>query len=141
LEPNGLIKNTVALKRALRLRKSKDFQRVRQQGRSMVSRLLILTFAKNELAMLRIGFVVSKRVSKQAVKRNYVKRLLSEAIRPVLIGMPTGWDIVISAKTSVIDAKLPNLVDDLRILLRRARLLDLSTMQEVSTERAQGPQT
>jgi ribonuclease P protein component len=120
----------VALKRALRLRKNKDFQRVRQQGRTTASRLLILTFATNDLATLRIGFVVSKRVSKRAVERNYVKRLLSEAIRPMLVGIPTGWDLVISAKTSSIGVKLSDLVDDLRILLRRARLLDLSAMPE-----------
>ena len=120
----------MALKRALRLRKNKDFQRVRQQGRSIASRLLILTFATNDLATLRIGFVVSKRVSKRAVERNYVKRLLSEAIRPMLVGIPTGWDLVISAKTSSIGVKLSDLVDDLRILLRRARLLDLSAMPE-----------
>ncbi len=120
----------MALKRALRLRKNKDFQRVRQQGRTTASRLLILTFATNDLATLRIGFVVSKRVSKRAVERNYVKRLLSEAIRPMLVGIPTGWDLVISAKTSSIGVKLSDLLDDLRILLRRAKLLDLSALPE-----------
>jgi ribonuclease P protein component len=127
----------MALKRALRLRKSKDFQRVRQQGRNMTSRLLILTFAPNDLATPRIGFVVSKRVSKSAVERNYVRRLLSEAIRPVLVDIPAGWDLVISAKTPIIGVKLSDLVDNLRILLRRARLLDLTTR----TEHAQGLQT
>ncbi len=120
----------MALKRALRLRKSKDFQRVRQQGRSTASRLLILTSAPNDLAILRIGFVVSKRVSKRAVERNYVKRLLSEAIRPNLVDIPTGRDLIISAKASIVGVKLPDIVDDLRILLRRARLLNLSTTQE-----------
>ena len=120
----------MALNRALRLRKNSDFQRVRQQGRSTASRLLILTFAPNDLATLRIGFVVSKRVSKHAVERNYVKRLLSEAIRPMLADIPAGWDLVISAKAPVIGVKLSDIVDDLRILLRRARLLNLSATQE-----------
>ncbi len=123
----------MALKRALRLRKNKDFQRVRQQGRNTASRLLILTSAPNDLEMLRIGFVVSKRVSKHAVKRNYVKRLLSEAIRPVLVAIPTGWDLVISAKTPVIGVKLSDLREDLQILLRRARLLHLSAIQEIKS--------
>jgi ribonuclease P protein component len=131
----------MALKRALRLRKSKDFQRVRQQGRSMTSRLLILTFATNDLATLRIGFVVSKRVSKRAVERNYVKRLLSEAMRSILVDIPVGWDLVISAKTPIIGVKLSDLVDDLRILLRRARLLDFTTRQKAGAEHARGLQT
>jgi ribonuclease P protein component len=121
----------VALKRALRLRKSKDFQRVRQQGRSIASRLLILTFAPNDLVTLRIGFVVSKRVSKRAVERNYLKRLLSEAIRSILADIPAGWDLVISAKTSIIGVNLLDLVEDLQTLLRRARLLNLSTTPEM----------
>lgn len=121
----------MALERALRLRKSKDFQRVRQQGRNIASRLLILTFAPNDLATLRIGFVVSKRVSKHAVERNYIKRLLSEAIRPILADIPAGWDLVISAKTSIIGVNLLDLVEDLQTLLRRARLLKLSATPEM----------
>src|SRR5205085_1870883 len=58
------IEDSVALKRALRLRKSSEFQRVRQQGRSTASRLLILAWTPNEVARLRVGFVVSKRISK-----------------------------------------------------------------------------
>jgi ribonuclease P protein component len=121
----------VALKRALRLRKSKDFQRVKQQGRTRTSRLLVITFAPNDLATLRVGFVVSQRVSKRAVERNYVKRLLSEAIRPILVTLPTGWDLVISAKTSIIGVKLLDLAEDLRMVLRRARLLNPSATSEM----------
>jgi len=88
----------VALKRALRLRKSSDFQRVRQQGQTITSRLLILAWSPNEVAQLRIGFVVSKRISKHAVERNYNKRLLGEAVRGVLPALPTGMDIVFSAR-------------------------------------------
>lgn len=121
----------MALKRALRLRKSKDFQRVKQQGRSRTSRLLVLTFAPNDLATLRVGYVVSQRVSKRAVERNYVKRLLSEAIRPILVKIPPGWDLVISAKTSIIGVKLLDLAEDLRMVLRRAQLLNPSATLEM----------
>jgi ribonuclease P protein component len=120
----------VALKRALRLRKNTDFQRVRQHGRSTASRLLILVCAPNNLASVRIGFVVSKRISKLAVERNYVKRLLTEAIRPLFVHLPAGWDIIISAKHTVIGVPLPALTQDLQLLLRRARLLDFVPVQE-----------
>jgi len=112
----------VALNRALRLRKNSDFQRVRQQGRSIASRLLILAWAPNKQAVLRVGFVVSKRVSKHAVERNYIKRLLSEAVRPVLSDIPSGWDLVFSAKNQMMGVSLPILAQDVSQLLRRARL-------------------
>jgi ribonuclease P protein component len=113
----------VALKRALRLRKSSEFQRVRQQGRSIASRLLTLAWTPNDIAQLRIGFVVSKRISKRAVDRNYLKRLLSEAIQPSLPGLSPGWDIVLSARKDTLESNVHMLEQDIPALLRRARLL------------------
>lgn len=113
----------MALKRAFRLRKSSEFQRVRQQGRSITSRLLTLAWAPNDVAQLRIGFVVSKRISKRAVDRNHLKRLLSEAIRPSLPGLSPGWDLVLSARRDTLAADLHILEQDIPALLRRARLL------------------
>ena len=75
-------------------------------------------------AHLRIGFVISKRVSKHAVARNYFKRLLSEATRSVLARISGSWDIVLSAKHQITSADLPTLTDDITVLLRRARLLN-----------------
>lgn len=66
--------------------------------------------------------MVSKRISKQAVERNYVKRLLSEAIRPLLLDIPAGWDIVVSVKQTIIGIPLSALTQDLYMVLRRARL-------------------
>ena len=123
----------MALNRALRLRKSSEFQRVRQQGRSITSRLLVLAWTSNEVAQLRIGFVVSKRVSKHAVARNYLKRLLGEALRPLLPEMTSGWDIVLTVRQSALTADLHMLEQDLPGLLRRARLLAPAQQQDVKS--------
>jgi ribonuclease P protein component len=113
----------VALNRALRLRKSSEFQRVRQQGRSLTSRLLILAWISNDVGRLRVGFVVSKRISKLAVERNHIKRLLGEAIRPDIPKLSGGWDIVLSARNQITTADLHALEQDIVNLLHRARLL------------------
>ena len=113
----------MALNRALRLRKNSDFQRVRQQGHSVTSRLLILAWTPNDEARVRVGFVITKRISKHAVTRNYIKRLLGEAIRPVLADLPVGLDIVFSARGQILGADLSLLRQDMSTLLRRARLL------------------
>jgi ribonuclease P protein component len=113
----------VALNRALRLRKSSEFQRVRQQGRSLTSRLLILAWIPNDVGRLRVGFVVSKRISKLAVERNHIKRLLGEAIRPDIPKLSGGWDIVLSARNQITTADLHALEQDIVNLLHRARLL------------------
>jgi ribonuclease P protein component len=95
-----------------------------------MSRLLILAWSPNTVATLRVGFVVSKRVSKRAVQRNYLKRLLGEAIRPVLADLPPGWDIVISARNQALGADLHTLSDDIALLLRKARLVSSSQGEE-----------
>ncbi|HLX40387.1 MAG TPA: ribonuclease P protein component [Ktedonobacteraceae bacterium] len=114
----------MALKRAFRLRKSSEFLRVRQQGRSFASRLLILAYVANESETTRIGFVVSKRVSKHAVERNYIKRLLSEVVRPLLPNLPGGLDIVLNVRNTAVNADIRTLKQEVLTLFQRARLLE-----------------
>ena len=116
----------MALSRAWRLRSNSDFQRVRQHGRSIASRLLVLAWNPNEVARLRVGFVVGKRISKHAVQRNYIKRLLGEAVRDVLPELAVGMDIVITARGQAATGDLPALKQDIRALLYRAKLLAAS---------------
>ena len=114
----------MALNRAVRLRKNSEFQRVKQQGHSIMSPLLILTWMPNDVATTRIGFVVSKRIAKHAVDRNYLKRLLSEAMRGLLPRLPGRLDIVVSARQKANTANLRILEQDMVNLLRRANLLE-----------------
>ncbi|MBI1879624.1 MAG: ribonuclease P protein component, partial [Chloroflexi bacterium] len=61
------------MKRQHRLRHNLDFQRVRRNGKSNASPLMVLAFLRNELDYSRFGFVVNKRLGK-AVLRNRIKR-------------------------------------------------------------------
>lgn len=72
-----------------RLRKRADFLRVQkaikdQEGRKWVSKGMIVEKASNEVEVLRVGFTVSKRVSKLAVTRNRVKRRLRAVASEIL---------------------------------------------------------
>jgi len=104
---------------------------VRQQGRYLTSRLLILAWMPADAGRSRVGFVVSKRISKLAVKRNLLKRLLSEAVRPLLPELSGAWDIVISARSEAANADLHTLQQDIVTLLRKARLLETARRAEV----------
>ncbi|HEY6285000.1 MAG TPA: ribonuclease P protein component [Ktedonobacteraceae bacterium] len=117
----------MALNRAVRLRKNSEFQRVKQQGRSIMSPLLVLAWMPNNVATTRVGFVVSKRIAKLAVDRNYMKRLLSEAMRGLLPRLPGGLDIVVSARQKANTADLRILEQDMLTLLRWAKLLEASS--------------
>ncbi len=77
----------------------------------------------NSQTGIRVGFVVSKRISKHAVIRNHRKRLLAEAVRPLLDELSGGWDVVISGRHQILDADLNTIHRDITTLLRRAQLL------------------
>lgn len=116
----------MALSRVWRLRSNSDFQRVRQRGQSVSSRLLVVAWHPNDGAQLRVGFVVGKRISKRAVQRNYIKRLLGEAVRDVLSELPANMDIVFTARGQTVTADLGALKQDMQALLQRAKLLATS---------------
>jgi len=83
-----------------RLRKKKDFQSVVQKGKAFREQGLLLklgpaSWASTELSSAgrpaspvarapRIGIVVSKKVAKQAVRRNRIRRLIREAVQKEL---------------------------------------------------------
>jgi len=91
-----------------------------------MSPLLVLAWMPNDVASTRVGFVVSKRIAKHAVDRNYIKRLLSEAMRGLLPRLPGGLDIVVSARQKANTSNLRVLEQDLLTLLRKAKLLESS---------------
>jgi ribonuclease P protein component len=81
------------MKRAYRLRRPDQFQRVRRMGRSWSTPLLTLNAAASRRRVSRCGFVVSKRVGK-AVERNRARRRVREAVRLVYKLIAPGWDLV-----------------------------------------------
>ena len=54
---------------------------VYQKGKTIRSPKMSLVFVDNKRGFTRFGVVVSKKVEKSAVKRNYIRRRVYEAIR------------------------------------------------------------
>ena len=85
------------LPRENRLKKKKDFEKVFKKGKAKKGKFFLIKFIKNELKTIRIGFVVSKKISNKATKRNKLKRRMREATKMFLPSLPLGMDIVIVA--------------------------------------------
>lgn len=109
------------MNRRHRLAHREEFQRVHRQGRSWSASLLVLLALRNDLAYSRFGFVVSKRIGK-AVVRNRARRLMREAARARLGQIALGWDIVLIARTPIVQADFNRIGEALDSLLQRAEL-------------------
>jgi ribonuclease P protein component len=92
------------VKRANRLSRSRDFDAVYRQGRSVSSRFLVLYwFPQEEQAEPRFGFSVPRSVG-DAVRRNRVKRQLRELWRARLENVPPGHDYVLIVRPGLSEA-------------------------------------
>ena len=76
----------------------------------------------DEPGYTRVGFSVSRRVG-GAVVRNRVKRRLREVMRRMLADIAPGYDLVVTARPDAANTPIATLDQELRALLRRARLL------------------
>ena len=114
------------MRRAHRLRKSADIQRVRALKRSLAHPLLVLYTAPNELGHPRLAVSVGRRSAKEfgkAVVRNRVRRRVGEAVRQRLGDSGAGVDLLFIARGPSATADWPALSGAVDALLRRARLL------------------
>ncbi|MGH2442627.1 MAG: ribonuclease P protein component [Chloroflexota bacterium] len=112
-----------------RLKKSREFARVRRYGRSSGSGLAAVYVLSSRSADVHIGFSVSKRVGK-AVTRNRVKRRFREATRRHIGALQPGQDLVFIARPASAGASYQDIVQVVDRLLEKtgvARTRMLST--------------
>lgn len=80
-----------------RLKKQKDFETIFKRGRGYKEKELFLKVLKRDDSNLRFGFIVSKKISNKAAKRNKLKRRMREATRSLLPHLKRGYDVVLVA--------------------------------------------
>jgi ribonuclease P protein component len=106
-----------------RLKKKKDFERVFRGGKSFKKGFLVLRLKKNDLKINRFGFVVSKKISKKAVKRNQIKRRLREAVRSKMNLYKKGFDLIFISLPGLEKKNFQNIKDTIVFLLNKSKIL------------------
>lgn len=107
------------LKRVNRISKTRELQKVYRSQRSQHTPALVIKFVAG--VRTRTVFVVSKKVSKKAVERNRIKRVLREQVRKDLDRLiPGDYMFIVKAQASVM--KNPELRDQLKNGLSKAKL-------------------
>ncbi|CAL4041877.1 Ribonuclease P protein component [Buchnera aphidicola (Takecallis arundicolens)] len=88
-------------KKKFRLLKKKDFKRVFNTSQKNVTSLLISFNVNNKLSYPRLGIIISKKISKSAVKRNLIKRIIRESFRIAQYYL-LNLDFIILVKSNII---------------------------------------
>jgi len=88
------------------LRRNDDFRAVREQGRRIDCGAFLLTWrkrpAESDAALARVGFVASRASVGDAVHRNLAKRRLREIFRHHQTLVPSGLDLVLTARPALL---------------------------------------
>lgn len=103
-----------------RLKKRSEFLTAQRSGHKVVAKTIIVELARNRTDDIRVGFTVSKRVSKLAVIRNRIKRRLRAAADEAIpeIGIE-GFDYVIVGRLSALNNDFETILKDLRYAVNR----------------------
>ena len=115
--------NQNSLKILPRLKKRADFVHVQKNGRKWISKSFIVEIVPNDKNHLRLGFTVSKRVSKLAVKRNLLKRRLRNVAADILPAYKDqSFDIVLVGRLSSLERDYQDLQKDLIWCLKKLEI-------------------
>lgn len=110
------------LPRGARLRRAADFAALRSAAGRLSSRYFQIRYGTGGGARARLGLAVSRRVSKRAVERNRIKRLVREAFRRAQVELPP-LDLLVIARAEAVTQPGPVLLDDLARLWTRLKPL------------------
>ncbi|TAM60464.1 MAG: ribonuclease P protein component [Rhodanobacter sp.] len=104
--------STAGLPRESRLRRPGDFAALRSSSGRAGGRCFHLRYRENSLGHARLGLAISKRVSKRAVERNRIKRLLRESFRRIRHQLPP-IDLMVMAREQAAGVPGPQLLAEI----------------------------
>ncbi|KKU09957.1 MAG: Ribonuclease P protein component [Candidatus Woesebacteria bacterium GW2011_GWB1_45_5] len=107
-----------------RLTGVKNFKNVEERGEIYQSQNFgVARVKRGDEEPSRFAFVVSTKISKDAVDRNRFKRTMSEAVRLSSIDIKNGFDVVFLAKTSIVRTPTSELMKEVKRALLESGLL------------------
>ncbi len=109
------------MNRKFRLRQFTEFKRVRRFGKSYAHPFVVLVVQPNAQGKIQIGVTAGRSVG-SAVQRNRAKRMLRESVRPLTPSLVPGWNIILVARPSILNAHSMEIKSALKQLLVKAEV-------------------
>jgi len=118
-----------------RLRRKKDFEITFAHGRTVAGEFMLLKYCPIDIEKypkrgldkndLKIAFVVSTKISKKAVVRNRIRRIMRESFRLLMKQkeIKLGYYLVFIAKPTIEQAKIKAVINDTEKVLKVAKLI------------------
>lgn len=113
----------MAIPKAKRIKREKDFERVFKTGRALKHPFFLLKFSKNDLSYCRAAVSAPISLSKKAVVRNKMKRIFWAALGKVFIRCRSGIDLVIVISPAAIDKKIYQVTESLEDIFIKANIV------------------
>lgn len=111
------------LSKQFRLKKKYQFNYVYRVGKTVGGKLMVLYFCPSKNNNIKVGISVSKKIG-HAVVRNRKKRQIREAILHYLPILKNNYNVIIVAKSPIVDAHFKDIKSELNYLLKKANLKD-----------------
>jgi ribonuclease P protein component len=130
--------SSAGLPREARLRRPGEFAALRSSSGRAGGRCFHLRYRDNELGGARLGLAISKRVSKRAVERNRIKRLVRESFRRVRHRLPA-IDLMVMAREQAAGVPGSELLGELEALWQKLPARAVDPLEPL--KRTDGPST
>ena len=103
-----------------------EFKRIKKEGKLFQGRLfsLLVASGKPRQKAGRFAFIVSKKIHKNAVERNKIRRLLIESVRFLLPKIKSNTNTVFLAKKSLIDKDFFQIKEETGIMFKKVGLIE-----------------
>lgn len=109
------------LPKIFRVKKKYEFNYIYRKGINVKNKFLALVFVSSKKKIPRVGFSVSKKIGNSAV-RNRVKRLMREAVRPLLVSLKPN-NYVFVALSGIEKENLKTISEAVIFVLKKNNLL------------------
>lgn len=104
-----------------KLKQNWEFHRAYKRGVSCVAPAFVLYICKGKKGELRLGITAGKKIG-TAVCRNRAKRVITAAFDKCAAHIPVGYDVVVVARTRIINTKSNIIAADIERQLKKANL-------------------